>query len=374
MAEPTTFVRTEEQTMLASTVKDFLASKSDMDNIRKLSLTTDAIDREVWEGLADMGLPGLAIPEEFGGVGFGMPEVAIVCEELGRSLSPTPFLSGAVTAKAILRAGNARQKEALLPGIASGRTIATLAAFEDAHGSLLGAPETVARKADSGWVISGTKRYVVDAPNADLFVVTAAVDGGTAMFAVPRQVPGVIVNSVNALDATRPLGDVSFNDVSVDESARLAESTGLVALLSAIDVGVVGAASEQVGGAQYCMETAVDYAKSRHQFGRAIGSFQAIKHMCADMLVSVEHSRSVAWHAAVTIDDPDEASISVPLAKSVCSDAYLQVAGDTIQVLGGIGFTWEHSAHLYYKRAKALSLLFGSVDLHRDRLADALSL
>jgi alkylation response protein AidB-like acyl-CoA dehydrogenase len=360
--------------MLGSTVRDLLVSKTDADTIRTLSLTTEAIDRPVWDGLAGMGLPGLAIPEDFGGAGFGMPEVAIVCEELGRSLSPTPFLSSAVAAKAILTAGNATQKEALLPGIATGRTIATLAAFEDAHGSLLTAPETVARRADSGWEINGTKRYVVDAPNADLFVVAAAVDGGAALFAVPRQVPGVSVSAVNALDATRPLGDVMFTEVAVDESALLAEASGIVALLAAIDLGVVGAASEQVGGAQYCMEMAVDHAKSRHQFGRAIGSFQAIKHMCADMLVAVEHSRSAAWHAAMTIDDPDEAPISVPLAKSVCSDAYLRVAGDTIQVLGGIGFTWEHSAHLYYKRAKALSLLFGSVDLHRDRLADALSL
>jgi alkylation response protein AidB-like acyl-CoA dehydrogenase len=372
--EPTTFVRTDEQAMLGSTVRDLLGSTSDGDRVRELSLTTDAIDRTVWGGLADVGVIGPMIPEAFGGAGFGMTEVAVVCEELGRALSPIPYLSSVVGAAAILAGGDDGQKEMWLPRIVSGDTIATVAVFEDPHDMEVTSAHTVARLSDGGWVIDGRKRFVTDAPNADLFVVAASVDGRTHVFVVPRDTEGLGVEPVNALDATRPLADVVLNNVTVPEEAMLAAKAGSEVVRSAIDVAVVCAASEQVGGAQYCLETAVEYAKTRHQFGRAIGSFQAVKHMCADMLVAVEHARSVAWHAAATIDDPDEARIAVPLAKSVCSDAYLKAAGDTIQILGGIGFTWEHSAHLYYKRAKALSLLFGSVDAYRDRLADALEI
>jgi alkylation response protein AidB-like acyl-CoA dehydrogenase len=167
---------------------------------------------------------------------------------------------------------------------------------------------------------------------------------------------------------------VSLSAVTVDADAYLGGAPNERAIVSALDLGVVAVAQEQVGGAQRCLEISVDYANTRYQFGRAIGSFQAVKHMCANMLVSVEHAKSVAWHAARSIDDPEEARIAVPLARSVCSDAYMKVAGDTIQIFGGIGFTWEHDAHLYFKRAKSTSLLLGSVDSYRDRLADAIGI
>ena len=189
---------------------------------------------------------------------------------------------------------------------------------------------------------------------------------------VPSDASGVLVAATNSLDATRPLGEVTFNEVSVNSDDVMADASGAIA--AAMDMGVVCLAAEQVGGAQWCLETSVEYAKNRYQFGRAIGSFQAIKHLCADMLVAVEHSRSVAWHASATIEDAKESAIAVPLARSVCSDAYVKAAGDTIQILGGIGFTWEHEAHLYFKRAKSTSLLLGSVDSYRDRLADAVGI
>ena len=207
---------------------------------------------------------------------------------------------------------------------------------------------------------------------ATVFVVVADLDGSPALAVVHADAEGVTVEATPSLDATRPLGTVRFDGVSLAAGDVMPDAAK--AVQASIDVAATCLAAEQVGGAQRCMEISVEYAKTRFQFGRAIGSFQAVKHKCADMLVAVEHARSVAWHAASTIEDPDESSIAVPLARSVCSDAFVKVAGDTIQVLGGIGFTWEHEAHLYFKRAKSTSLLFGSVDGYRDRLADAVGI
>jgi alkylation response protein AidB-like acyl-CoA dehydrogenase len=227
---------------------------------------------------------------------------------------------------------------------------------------------------DDGWILNGTKRFVTDAPNADCFVVSAETGSGVGLFVVWSGSDGVNVIPTPSLDATRPLGQLDLEHVAVPNDAYLGDSPGPGVVARALDAGVVAMASEQVGGAAACLEASVDYAKTRYQFGRQIGSFQAIKHMCADMLVAVEHARSVAWHAAGTFDDPEESRISVPLAKSVCSDTFLTGAGDNIQIHGGIGFTWEHDAHLYFKRAKADSLLLGSVDSYRDRLADAIGI
>jgi alkylation response protein AidB-like acyl-CoA dehydrogenase len=215
---------------------------------------------------------------------------------------------------------------------------------------------------------------VIDAPNAAQFIVSARTPNGVGLFVVDAGAEGLSVRPTPALDATRPLGEVSLRAVTVEPDAYLGGAPCGNAVTSALDIGVIAVAQEQVGGAQRCLEMSVEYANDRYQFGRAIGSFQAVKHMCADMLVSVEHAKSVAWHAARSISDSEEARIAVPLAMSVCSDAYTKAAGDTIQIFGGIGFTWEHDAHLYFKRAKSLSLLLGSVDYYRDRLADAIGL
>jgi alkylation response protein AidB-like acyl-CoA dehydrogenase len=373
VAEPTTFIRTEEQTMLAGTLRDLLSATSDMDTTRELSLSTDALDRRVWDAISEMGLVGLVVPAGFGGSDSTFTDLAVVFEELGRAVVAVPLVSTTVASIAILDAGSDEQRARWLPDLASGASIGTLAVFEDTHGGGASTPTTTAAPHGDGWKLVGTKRFVTDGPNADLFVVSATVDGEVALFVVPAETDGVTVSTVPALDATRPLADIAF-DVDLDAGSRLGGGsvTAGDAVSRALDVGVAMLANEQVGVAHRCLEMSVEYAKNRYQFGRAIGSFQAIKHRCADMLVAVEHARSAAWHAASTLDDPDEALIAVPLAKSVCSDAAVRVSGDTIQVFGGIGFTWEHDAHLYFKRAKADSLLFGSVADHRDRLADAI--
>ena len=368
------FIRTDEQVMLADTVREFLESSASLDRVREASLTPDAYFADVWQTMAEMGLIGLEIDEQYGGAGYGFAELAVVFEELGAMVTPVPLLSSVLASTAIADAGTDAQKSALLPPIASGETIATLAVFETAHDTALSVPAMVAVPSDPGWVLTGTKRYVTDAVNADQFIVTAHSGDGVGLFVVDADTKGVAVVPMPALDATRPLGEVILDGVPSAHDAYLGDAPNPGAIVKALDAGVVAMASEQVGGARACLEASVDYAKTRYQFGRQIGSFQAVKHMCANMLVALEHARSVAWHAAATIDDPVEARISVPLAKSVCSDAYLKVAGDNIQVHGGIGFTWEHDAHLYFKRAKADSLLLGSVDSYRDRLAGALGI
>ncbi len=353
--------------MLGDTVREFLASTGTLDTVREASLTDAAIDRDIWNGLREMGLLGLHVPEEYGGAGYSFVETAIVFEELGRRVAPVPLLSTVMAIQAILTAGSQEQKTSLIPSMASGEQMVSLAVFESAHDlDLVGASATLG---DHGWVLSGTKRYVIDAPNADMFVISATTKDGVGLFVVDALADGVTVTAIPSLDATRPLGEVTLDGVVVAANARLVGSSGESAIRASLDVGVVAMAQEQAGGAQRCLEMATEYALTRHQFGRAIGSFQAVKHMCADMLVSVEHARSVASHAARSLDDHDESRVAVPLAKSVCSDAYLQTAGNTIQVFGGIGFTWEHDAHLYFKRAKSTSLLLGSVDSYRDRLA-----
>ncbi len=374
MADSATFIRSEEQAMLAATVRELLETSATLDTVRDMSLTNDAFNRDAWNGLAGMGLIGLTVSEEYGGAGYGFAEMAVVFEELGAMVTPVPMLSSLLAATAILESGTREQKAALLPPIASGEAVGTLAAFESPHCDGVTSIATSAIPTDGGWEISGTKRFVTDAPNADLFVVTANVDGETSLFAIERGAGGLTVTSTPSLDPTRPLGQITFEEVLVPDDAYLGSTPNPRAVRRALDLGVTALAQEQVGGAQRCLEMATEYARTRFQFGRAIGSFQAIKHMCANMLVSVEHARSVAWHAARTIDDPDEASIAVPLARSVCSDAYLSVAGANIQVHGGIGFTWEHDAHLYFKRAKSTSLLLGSAERYRDRLADAIGI
>ena len=372
MGSRISFIKTDEQTMLGDTLREFLGSTGSLDTVRDSSLTKVAIDREIWDGLAEMGLLGLHVPEQYGGAGYSFVETAIVFEELGRRVVPVPLLSTVMAVQAILAAGSQEQKMALIPPMVSGDQIAALAVFESAHD--LDVVETSATRADNGWVLSGIKRYVIDAPNADVYVVSARTDDGVGLFVVDARAEGVNVTAMPSLDATRPLGEVALDEVVVVSEAHLGASSGDGAVRSALDVGVVAMAQEQAGGAQRCLEMATEYASTRYQFGRAIGSFQAVKHMCADMLVSVEHAKSVASHAAHSLDDQEEARIAVPLAKSVCSDAYMETAGNTIQVFGGIGFTWEHDAHLYFKRAKSTSLLLGSVDHYRDRLAEAIGI
>ena len=357
--------------MLSGALREMLDSAVDMDRTREMSLTETAFDADVWSALSDMGLVGMALPEEFGGAGSDYTDLAVVFEELGRAVAAVPLLSSVLAMSVIDRLGSDEQRSALLPGLAGGEQIGTVAMFESAHSIEADSVNVTASAGGEAWSITGTKRWVTDATSATHLVVFANTDDGLGAFVVAADAPGVQIEPVAALDATRPMATVELDTVVAADARLGGDATRVWA--DTIALATVSIAQEQVGGAQRCLEESVDYAKSRHQFGRAIGSFQAVKHKCADMLVGVEHAKSVAWHAATTLGS-EESDIAVPLAKSVCSDAYLFAAAENIQIHGGIGFTWEHDAHLYFKRAKSTSLLFGSVEQHRDRLGEALGI
>ncbi len=366
------FAFSEEQEFLRQTAREWLEKKSPSAKVRELMETAEGFDRGQWEELAGLGWHAMAIPEEYGGAGYGFLEVAVLLEEMGRALLPAPFLSTVVlAANAILLAGSEDQKAALLPGIAAGETIATVAVGEE---SGLWEPEAIATVASSdgaGWSISGVKKYVLDGHTADVIVVAARAGDEVGLFVVREGAAGLSAEPLPTMDPTRKLADVTLDGVAAERLGGDASAT----IEKLLQVASVALAVEGVGGAQKVLEASVQYAKDRVQFGRPIGSFQAIKHKCADMLVAVESSKSAAYYGAWSVaEDNSELPIVAPLAKSYCTEAYFQCAAENIQVHGGIGFTWEHDAHLYFKRAKSNELMFGDPAHHRALLADRLGL
>lgn len=351
-------VVTEEQRELRDALRRFFADRSPAAEVRRLMETADGYDPKMWAQMAEqLGLQGLAIAEERGGAGFGMRELAVVFEEMGRAVVCAPFLA-TITAAAALEAGEGGHD--LLPGIADGTAIATLAVAEDGGSWDLG---SVATRFEDG-VLRGTKDFVLDGHVADLILVAARDRDGVGLYAVKSDAGGLARNLLPTLDQTRKLARVEFDGVPARKVG--AED----AVLRALDLAAVALAAEQLGGAQRTLDMTVEYAKVRHQFGRPIGSFQAIKHRCADMFVLVESARSAVLNAAAVADEsPDELPAAAALAKAYCSDAFFHTAGEAIQLHGGIGFTWEHDAHLYFKRAQSSRHLFGAPDRHRERLA-----
>lgn len=362
---------TEEHDELRSVVRRFLADRSDSDSVRTAIDGGGLGDPAVWRQMAEqLGLQGLVVPEEHGGAGMGPVELGIVLEELGRALYVGPFLSTVgFAAQALVASGDASAQARWLPAIADGSLTATMAAL-DADPSGLDAVATVAHRDGEDWLITGQERFVVDGAAADLIVVAAVVDGVLGMFAVDSTAgePAGLSRVVDAnLDLTRPMATLTFQDVPairVGGDARQAWArTG--------DVARAALAAEQVGGATRVLEMAVSYAKEREQFGRPIGSFQAIKHRCADLMVEVESARSAAFYAAALLAAEDaEGPIAASVAQAWCSTAYTDAAKQNIQIHGGIGFTWEHDAHLHLRRAKVSEMFLGTPRAHRSRVAD----
>jgi alkylation response protein AidB-like acyl-CoA dehydrogenase len=343
------FSFTDEQEELRRTVRRVLDAAGGVAAARR-AMGDDALDAASWRRLGgELGLAGLAIPEAHGGAGLGWVEIVAVAEELGRALACVPFLSSACLAVAALaECATPAQQADLFPAIARGEVTATVAWLEVGGDPAPAAIAATARRAPGDHVIlAGKKRFVVDGHTADLLLVAARDDdGAVALYAVPA----------------------CATDVRVPASSRLGAG-GWPAIARAIAHARVALAAEAVGGAQACLELAVDYAKVRHQFGKPIGSFQAIQHTLAEMFVRVETARSAAYHAGVDHDETIAAATSV-----YCGDAFYRCAADAIQVHGGIGFTWEHDAHLYFKRARAARTLFGSPADARDEVARALGL
>jgi alkylation response protein AidB-like acyl-CoA dehydrogenase len=364
------FTLTEEQIELSASVAAFFDKNSPESQVRRLADEGGAVDPRVWAAMAgQLGLPGLVIPEEYGGGGFGFRDFALVAERAGAALLVAPLLSSVTAASALMLSTDENLKSRHLPGLASGEVIGTLAIAELSGSWDPASVTTTAEESDGTAILTGTKMYVLDGAQANLFIVSArnAADE-VGLYAVAADAPGVTVTPLQTLDMTRPQARVEFASAP---AALLTDATYSAALIErALATAAIMLAAEQVGGAQKCLDMAVEYAKVRVQFGRPIGSFQAIKHKCADMLLDVESARSAGYFAAAALDDGrDDILVAAALAKAHCSAAYTRVAGENIQIHGGIGFTWEHPAHLYYKRAKTTELLFGDPAWQRERLA-----
>ena len=368
------FAFTEEQEELRNIVRSFMEDKSPESAVRDLMETDSGYDEAVWAQMAEqLGLQSLIIPEEYGGQGFGYVELIVVLEEMGRSLICSPFFSTVVLASnALLQSGNAAAMEKHLPGIASGETIATVALAE-ANGRWDADGVTIEASGDSGAVtLSGEKMFVIDGSTANLIIVAARSNGGVHLYTVEGDAAGLTRESLSTMDQTRKQARLTFADTPAE---HLADTNNFEMMSTILDLAAVGLAAEQVGGAQFVMEMAVQYAKDRVQFGRPIGSFQAIKHKCADMLLEVESAKSAAYYAGwCAAEMNDELASVASLAKAYCSEAYFHCAAENIQIHGGIGFTWEHPAHLYFKRAKSSELMFGDPAYHRELLAQRIGL
>ncbi len=369
------FAFTDEQEELRKTVRSFLENKSSEEAVREQMETENGYDPAVWSQMGEqMGLQGLSIPEEYGGSGYGFVELGIVLEEMGRALLCAPFFSTAVlAANTLLQSGDEDAKQKYLPGIASGETIATLAYTEPSGKWDESGITMEATKSGDGYTLSGTKSFVLDGHTAGLILVAAKTGAGTSLFAVDGDAAGLTKTPLSTMDQTRKQAKLDFDNTPATLIGE--EGQGWNTLSTVLDLAAVALAAEEVGGAQKVLEMAVDYAKVRVQFGRPIGSFQAIKHKCADMLLEVESAKSAAYYGMWCASEMnDELPSTASLAKAYCSEAYFHAAAENIQIHGGIGFTWEHPAHLYFKRAKSSELLFGDPTYHREQLAQRIGI
>jgi alkylation response protein AidB-like acyl-CoA dehydrogenase len=358
---------------LRGVVRGFLEKRSSEAEVRRLMETETGYDPAVWRQAAEeLGLQGLILPERWGGSEASLVELGVVLEEMGRALFCAPFFGTVVlAANTLLCLGDETANEAYLPGIAAGTTVATLAW---GGGNPLASTITASR--DGGnWQLSGSAELVLDAADASLILVLADTPDGLGVFAVAdaASAAGLSRSPLTPLDSTRKLAALEFDGTPA--TAVGTPGAVLDQLRVALDQAVVALGCEQLGGAARVLEMSVEYANTRVQFGRKIGSFQAIKHRCADMLVEVESARSAAYYGAwAAVHEPDDLALAASLAGSVCSEAYTKVTLDNIQNHGGIGFTWEHPAHLYLKRAKSTQLFLGTPSTHRTRLANLLDI
>jgi alkylation response protein AidB-like acyl-CoA dehydrogenase len=361
---------TPEQDQFREILSRFLRDKSPADVARASLDEGHTYDADLWQQLCgDLGLAGLHIPEAYGGAGYGPVEQAIVMEEQGRALLCAPFLASAVMAgHAILQTGSEDQKQALLPGIADGSVIAALAVTEQQGNWADADIQLDASPAGGGFVLNGRKRFVVDGQVANLLVVAGRTAAGVSLFSVDAGADGVACAPLSPVDTTRKLADISFTNAQ----AQLLGAEGGADLNALYNAVLVAFANEMVGGAQAMLESAVAYAKMRVQFGRVIGSFQAIKHRCANLMVEVELAKAAAYQAAQILADGDDATIAASQAKAAASDVYLHAAEECIQFHGGIGFTWENDTHLWFKRAKSSEVFLGTPQEHRERLLQAM--
>jgi alkylation response protein AidB-like acyl-CoA dehydrogenase len=367
-------VVSNEHAELRATIRRLLESRCPETAVRTAVDSKRGYDLELWVQMAgQLGLHGLGLPELFGGSGYGPQETTIVFEELGRALVPSPFFPTiALAAKLLIEIGDVEANLRYLTAIASGELIATVAVAErPGSWDVLELSDVVAVPCESDWQLHGEKTTVLNADAAGLILVVVTADDGTSVYAVDPASPGVTIVPLSTLDLTRRQSKVRFDGAT----SRLVGGRGATApaVVSMLDHACIALAAEQAGAAAELMRLCVDYAKLRHQFGRPIGSFQAIKHKLADMAFDLERMDSIVRHAATAAAaGSHDLPALAAMAKVYCSEAFFRIAAETIQVHGGIGFTWEHPAHLYFRRAKSSEYLLGSPARHRENLLQAL--
>ena len=360
---------------LRKNVRRFLERYSTEEDVRRLMDDAQGYDPQVWQVMAEqLGLQGLIVPERYGGSGFGARELGIVLEEMGAALLASPFFATVVLAgNTLLSCGDDGAQERYLPSLASGELIATLAVSEDAGGWDDTAVRLRGVHTDAGWVLDGAKRYVLDAHISDLLLVVARTERGLSLFAVEPATASCAIEVETTLDATRKLSRVTF--AGTPATLIGTEGEAWPGVRRALRLAAGALATEQVGVAQRVLDLTVAYGKVRHQFGRPVGSFQAVKHRLADMLVEVESARSAADDAVrAAAEDADDLELAASVAKAVCCDVAYRCAAQAIQLHGGIAFTWEHPAHLYFKRATSSQFLLGTSRHHRDLVGRAIGI
>jgi len=383
------FAFTDEQLMIRESARTFLDAEAALPAVRAASVTSSGYDAHLWQQMTqELGWSAIAIPEVYGGAGLGFVELAILAHEQGRRLLPSPFFATVcLAAPVIMQLGREEQRAQWLSAIAGGSLKAALALSNQAGHADIGRVASTLTRSGADWVLSGDAHFVVSAADADLLLVVArvqepgvkevAVAPSVRVVAVSPKASGVRLQMTEMLDVTRPMSSVAFDQVAVSADALLGLDVDASAgLQRALDQARVVLSAEAVGGAEYSLEAVTAYVKERVQFGRAIGSFQAIKHRLADSMVLVEAAKSMAWYAACAADESSDQDLAMAAsqAKSCCADAFNAVAANAIQLHGGIGFTWDHHAHLYFKRARASSMLLGSPAWHRERVACGLGL
>lgn len=371
----------QDQELLRQSARDFLARECDMGLVRRLMEEEEGHDPGLWTQFAELGWLGLLLPSDLGGIGTDFVDLAVLLEEMGRVVLPGPYLSTAVLAATLLldERADPRAREAL-EAMATGRFRACVAWLEaDGRWEAESIRAQWQSRPGDTLELNGTKVFVPDALGADEILVAVRAPGssgvqGVDLVRVPRDADGLRIQPLRTMDQTRKQAEVQLDGVRVPASARLgAEGSGWDRLQRMADAGRVALAAESCGGAARVLDMSVEYAKVREQFGRPIGSFQAIQHKCADMMVKVESGRSAAWYAAWALaNEAEDAPLAAATAKAWCSDAYREVAGDGIQVHGGIGFTWEHDMHIYFKRAKSSEVAFGDAVANRERVAQTI--
>lgn len=361
-----TLAYSREHEDLRSSVRKLFSEQADSEHLRRIIDAETPFDAVLWKRMAqELGLHGMALPEEYGGSGFGALEQAVVLEEMGRVVHASPYLASVVLAGNLIRlAGNEEACSTYLEGIASGDTVAT-AAVLDASGLWAG---TSTRLTLDDGALNGTAHCVIDAHAADLVLAVAQDAGEPVLLAVRVAQDAVRITAHPTLDQTRGLATIGFEGA---ECAEIARGEAVESALAETELIVLaGVCAEMVGAAGKVLEETVAYAKIREQFGVPIGSFQAIKFKAADMLLDLEAARSASLYASNAVaQGADDRALAAEVAKAVCSDAFFAIAAESIQIFGGIGFTWEHDAHYFFKRAKAAEILLGNGDAHRERIA-----